>query len=103
MARQRTVASCLLLAGAAVTSAGAARPGSPQEGPARPRRDRHESGGAARGRSLWTHRGERLGDATTPLPQADWGERLLMHLRLNANATTTPRARAYIQNSTLST
>src|SRR5438132_13128501 len=28
-----------------------------QEGPARPRSDRHESGAAARGRSLWTHRG----------------------------------------------
>jgi hypothetical protein len=29
-------------------------PGSPQEGPAKPS-DRHESGGAERGRSPWTH------------------------------------------------
>ena len=34
--------------------------------PQRPRRDRRESGGAARGRSLWTHRGERSDDAITP-------------------------------------
>jgi hypothetical protein len=52
----------------------AARPGSPQEGPARPRRDPRESGGAARGRRLWTHRGERLPDATTAPHQADRGE-----------------------------
>ena len=55
-------------------------------------------GGAARGRSLWTHRGERLSDAPPP-PQADHGERRLMDLKLHANATTTPRTRAYIQKS----
>src|SRR5215469_13607050 len=99
--RYSVVASCRLVAGAAVAGTGAARPGSPQEGPARPRRDRHESGGAARGRSLWTHRGERLGDAIR-LRQADRGEDAVMHLRLHANATTTPRTRAYIQKSTAS-
>ena len=93
-----TVASCLLLEGAAVARGDAARPVSPQEGPARLRRDRHESGGAARGRSLWTHRGERLGKASTPR-QADRGERSLMHLKLHANATTTPRTRTYIRQS----
>src|SRR5262249_11829393 len=69
-----------------------------QEGPARSRCDRHESGGAARGRSLWTHRGERLGEAITP-QQADRGVYALMHLRLHANATTTPRTRAYIRRA----
>ena len=39
-----------------------------------------ESGGAARGRSLWTHRDERLSDAPPP-PQADHGERRLMDLK----------------------
>src|SRR6516164_2339266 len=98
MARQcGAVASCRLVAGAARASTGAARPGRPQEGPARSRRDRHESGGTARGRSLWTHRGERLGEAITP--QAKAGEHSLMQLRLHANATTTPRTRAYIQKS----
>jgi transposase InsO family protein len=42
---------------------------------------------------------ERLGEARTPSRQADWGERSLMHLKLHANATTTPRTRAYIQQS----
>jgi hypothetical protein len=94
LARWRaTVARRLLIEGVAAARRGAARPGSPQEGPARLRRDRHESGGAARGRSLWTHRGERLGGAITPR-QADRGERSLMHLKLHANATTTPRTRA---------
>ena len=96
--RRAAVASCVLLAGAADAGRGAGRPGSPQEGLAGPRRDHRESGGAARGRSLWTHRGERLPDATTP-PQAATGECRLMHLRLHANATTTPRTRAYIQKS----
>lgn len=39
------------------------------KGPARPRCDRHESGGAARGRCLRTHRGERPGGSpTAPRP-----------------------------------
>ena len=59
------------------------------------------SGGAARGRSLWTHRGERLPEATR-VPQAEQGERRLMDLKLHANATTTPRIRAYIQKSSAS-
>ena len=62
-----------------------------------------ESDGAARGRCLWTHRGERPDDATTPVPQAAPGERSLMHLKLHANATTTPRIRAYIQKSAAAT
>jgi hypothetical protein len=50
---------------------------------------------------LWTRRGERLGKASTPR-QADRGERALMHLKLRANATTTPRTRAYLQKSSAS-
>ncbi len=47
--------------------------------------------------------GERPDDATTPVPQAAPGERSLMHLKLHANATTTPRIRAYIQKSAAAT
>ena len=68
----------------------------------RPRCDRRESGGAARGRSLWTHRGERLGAAITAPRQTDRGECGVMDLKLHANATTTPRTRTYIQKSTAS-
>ena len=68
----------------------------------RPRRDPRESGGAARGRFLWTHRGERLREATRVL-QTEPGERRLMDLKLHANATTTPRTRAYIQQSSAPT
>jgi hypothetical protein len=59
--RWAAVASCLPVAGAARASIGAARPGSPQEGPARSRRDRHASGGAARGTQ---HRGRAKGGRT---------------------------------------
>jgi len=78
-------------------SIGAACPGSAQEGAAL-RSDREGSGGAARGKSLWTHRGERLGEAITPR-QADLRERSLTHPKLHANATTTPRTRTYIRQS----
>ena len=67
---------------AAAARGSAARPGSPWEGPARPHRDPRKSGGAARGRGLWTHRGERLPDAT-PAPQpTDQGKCRLMDLKL---------------------
>jgi hypothetical protein len=38
----------------------------------------------------------------TRVPQAEQGERRLMDLKLHANATTTPRIRAYIQRSAAS-
>ena len=43
--------------------------------------------------------GERPDDATPLLQPANWGEDRLMDLKLHANATTTPRTRAYIQKS----
>ena len=50
-------------------------------------------------RHFLCHRGERLPDATAaPQPTAQGGCRL-MDLKLHANATTTPRTRAYLQNS----
>src|SRR5271167_2983734 len=73
--RCAAVASCRVVEGAPVAARpSAARPGSPQEGPARPHRDLRESGGAARGRSLWTHRGERPGEAWAAPQQAARGE-----------------------------
>ena len=63
LARQHAIVASYRMAEAGVAARrGAARPGSPQGGPARRRRDRRESDGAARGRCLWTHRGERPGD-----------------------------------------
>lgn len=98
LARWHSAVACYRMVAAAARGS-AARPGSPWEGAARPHRDRRESGGAARGRDLWAHRGERLLDAT-PAPQpADQGGCRLMDLRLHANATTTPRTRAYIRKS----
>ena len=79
LARQHAIVASYRMAEAGVAARrGAARPGSPQGGPARRRRDRREFDGAARGRCLWTHRGERPDDATTPVPQAAPGERSLM-------------------------
>jgi hypothetical protein len=40
----------------------------PKEGTARWRRDPRESGGAARGRCLWAHRGGRLARTATAPP-----------------------------------
>src|SRR5271154_3138228 len=53
----------------------AARPGSPQEGPAPFARAIKRAASGRRGRCLWTHRGERLGEPLTAPPRADPGRR----------------------------